>query len=250
MLYFIKVICGFFLLPPGIFISILAWLSWRIYRKQRGLGMILTGVAFLFYLCSTALVSNVLINTLENNYRPPARVTGDVIVILGGGSTLDTPNLGGKGHLSGSAANRLLTGVQLYHQLEVPIIYSGGQVFRTSGPEAEVAQRILLELGIPDHQIITETRSLNTTENARFVKKILDKNHFRHPILVTSAFHMPRAIKQFQKARVAFVPYPADYHTNLVGRFDIYQLTPSADALEEVSLALKEYVGILVSRWY
>ena len=251
MLYFIKFIYQTFLLPPGILLVMLALLSGQLfYKKQRNYAFILLGFTILLYGCVTPLCCNTLIHSLENSYQPPKQIHGDIIVILGGGATLDTPNLHGKGHLSGSAANRLLTCIQLYHQLQVPIIFSGGQVYKTTGVEAEIAKSILLDVGIPKDQIIIENKSLNTTENAIYTKIILDRLKYHQPILVTSAFHMPRAVKQFQKVGVTVTPYPTDYYTNVREDFTFTQLIPSAEALNELSIALKEYIGLLVIKWY
>ena len=205
MLYLIQFIYRTFLLPPGILLIMLVLLSGRLfYQKQRKFASILLGLTLLFYGCTIPLCSNALIHSLENRYHPPKQLHGDSIVMLGGGATLDTPNLHSKGHLSGSAANRLLTCIQLDHQLHVPIILSGGQVYRTTGNEAEIAKSILLDVGIPNDRIIIENKSQNTTENAAYTKIILDRQKYHHPILVTSAFHMPRAVKQFQKTAFRF----------------------------------------------
>lgn len=251
MIYFIKFFYSTFLLPPGIFVLALALLSsWLFYKKQRGVDSIVAGISLLLYLSAMPLLSNILIRSLESQYKPPVQLTGDVIIMLGGGATLDTPNLHGKGHLSGDAANRLLTCLQLYHQLKVPIIVSGGQVYKTTGTEGEIAERILLDVGVPSDKIIIENKSLNTFENARNTKKIVVKRKYHHPVIVTSAFHMPRAIKQFQKVGVTGTPYPTDYLTNITEEFEIMNLIPSAEAISKSSLAMKEYLGLLTSRWY
>jgi hypothetical protein len=143
MIYFIKFLYGFFLLPPGFFIVILILLGlWLFHKKYRSFATLLLGMALLLYLSANPFFTNLFIHTLEYSYQPPTKVHGDVIVMLGGGATLDTPNLHSKGHLSGAAANRLLTCIQLFHQLQLPIIISGGQVYQTSGHEAEIAAGI------------------------------------------------------------------------------------------------------------
>lgn len=250
MFYFIKFIYTAVLLPPGIFIILLACLSVWAGRKQRAAGRMLAGITLIFYLCSTALIGNSVIRSLERWYIPPSEINGDVIIMLGGGATLDTPNFGHQGHLSGSAANRLLTAVELYNELHVPIIVSGGRVFETTGREAEIAQATLLRLGVPADKIIIEDQSINTTENARFSKEKLLYYGFKQPILVTSAFHMPRAVKQFEKVGVNVTPFPTDYQTNVKGSWEFRQLWPDADALSNLSLAVKEYVGLGVIHWY
>ncbi|XEQ93841.1 hypothetical protein SCACP_27380 [Sporomusa carbonis] len=188
--------------------------------------------------------------SLESRHRPPQAVSGDVIVVLGGGATADTPNVHGQGHLTGFAANRLLTAVQLQRLINVPIIVSGGQVFASSGKEAEIARHILLGLGVPDDKIIVEGQSLNTTDNAKFTKEILDERGFTRPILVTSAFHMERAVRQFAKFGTAVTPYPTDYQTNTRLIFEWNQLWPRADAFYNTQLAVKEYLGLMAVRWF
>jgi uncharacterized SAM-binding protein YcdF (DUF218 family) len=220
------------------------------YKKHRKVSLVLTVFTLFFYLSSTAWFSHLLMKPLENRHHPPHSVRGDMIIMLGGGATLDTPNLSGKGHLSGPAANRLLTCIQLYHKLKVPIIVSGGRVYKTTGREADIARRILLDAGVPKEKILVENHSKNTVENARFVKKILDQYDCYDPILVTSAFHMDRAIRAFTKVGVGVVPFPTDYHSNISNWFTWGSLIPSAESLNDVSLALKEYMGIAVSRWY
>jgi len=250
MFYLIQILYTTFLLPPGIFLVILAALSIWLLSRDRKAAFGLAMVTCIFYLASTGLVSGALIRSLEHRHVPPAHINGDVIIMLGGGATLDTPNIGGAGHLYGSSANRLLTAVQLYQQLKVPIIVSGGKVLETTGNEAEITARTLANLGVPYEQIMIENKSLNTTQNAEFTKVLIDKHGFKKPILVTSAFHMERAVRQFSKAGQITTPFPTDYQVNVESRLTAYQLLPSAAALIDTQLAIKEYIGLLAARWY
>lgn len=250
MLVFIKFLYITFLLPPGLFIAALACLCYWLYRrKHRGVVPVAL-ITILLYLISTPLVGDALMRSLEGRYLPPVKAQGDVIVMLGGGATADTPNVHGKGHLMGFAANRLLTAAQLYHITGAPIIVSGGQVFANTGKEAEIARHILLGLGIPDDKIIVESQSLNTTDNARFSKEIIDQRGFTSPILVTSAFHMERSVQQFAKFNIRVTPYPTDYQTNTRFLFEWNQMWPRADAFYNTQLAVKEYLGLAAIRWF
>ncbi|WP_371362346.1 YdcF family protein [Sporomusa rhizae] len=250
MLVFIKFLYISFLLPPGLFIAALAYVSYWLYRRnQRGVVPLVLITAIL-YLISTPLVGDALMRSLESRYTPPAEVQGDAIVTLGGGATADTPNVHGKGHLMGFAANRVLTAAQLYHITGAPIIISGGQVFANTGKEAEIARHILLGLGIPDDKIIVEGQSLNTTDNAKFSKQIIDERGFTNPILVTSAFHMDRSVQQFAKFNISVTPYPTDYQTNTSFLFEWHLLWPRADAFYNTQLAVKEYLGLAAIRWF
>lgn len=250
LIYFMKFLYSTFLFPPGIIIVAMLALAVYLYRQKLGAANIVVAVTLFFYVFTISFVSDRLIGSLEGAYQPPTNVNGDVIVMLGGGATLDTPNVHGLGHLSGFAANRLLTAAQLYHMLHVPILISGGKVLDTTGSEADIAKVILMGLGVPEDQIIAENKSLNTTENAKFTKALLQERGFTKPILVTSAFHMKRSVMQFNKVDLGVIPYPTDYQTNVETRFQPHQLWPSAVALVDASLALKEYLGILAIEWY
>lgn len=250
MLYLLKFLYGTFFLPPGIMIVALLVLAIYLYRRQPGTAKIVMMLTLFFYILTTSFVSDRLMGSLEGKYQPPKSVSGDVIVMLGGGATLDTPNVHGQGHLSGFAANRLLTAAQLYQILHVPIAVSGGKVLDTTGLEADIAKKILVGLGVPAEQIITEDKSLNTTENAKFTKALMEQHGFKRPILVTSAFHMERSVMQFEKVGLTVTPYPTDYQTNVATKFESYQLWPSAGALLDTSIALKEYLGIIAVKWY
>lgn len=251
MLYFLKFVYSTFLLPPGIFIVILTGCCIRQYWKQQRIPNLLVSITAVLYLLSTSWMGDGIIRTLEERHNPPMQVQGDVIVMLGGGALPDVTGVHGLGQLSGSAANRLLTTAQLYHVLQVPILVSGGQVYQTSGGEAEIAKAILISLGVPEGKIIVENRSRNTTENAIYSKQLMEVNALHKPILVTSAFHMERAVRQFNKTGIQVLAYPTDYQAKRIAEVELAaQLYPSAAAIQNVSLAVKEYIGILVSRWY
>lgn len=250
MVYFVRFLYSTFLFPPGIFVVALFLLCIFLYKSQRTLAKVIGLFTLVFYLCTISFVSDRLIGSLEGKYQVPGEARGDVIIMLGGGATLDTPNVHGLGHLSGFAANRLLTCAQLYQMLHIPIIVSGGKVLETTGSEADIAKVILIGLGVPAEKIIVENQSLNTTENAQYTKELMEQYHFQQPILVTSAFHMERSVLQFNKVQLAVLPYPTDYQTNVEHKFQPHQLWPSASALVDNSLALKEYVGILAVKWY
>jgi uncharacterized SAM-binding protein YcdF (DUF218 family) len=132
----------------------------------------------------------------------------------------------------------------------VPVIISGGQLQGVTGSDAIVGKNILIGLGVPESMILVESKSLNTTQNARFTKELIERNGFKDIILVTSAFHMSRSVRQFEKVDLNVTPYPADYQTNIKKRFILNDLIPSADAMSKTSLSIKEYIGLMASGWY
>ncbi len=249
MVYFMKFGAAW-ILPPGIFLLAFWFIAWRLYRKkEKRLAGMLAALVFVFYLLFTSLVSERLMGALESAYVPPADPQGDVIIMLGGGAFPDTPDVSGQGTLCSAPANRLLTAVRLQRKLDLPIILSGGQVYSDSGPEAVIAKRILMDLGVPEDKIIVEGKSINTTQNARFSTEIMQERGYSKPILVTSAFHMRRSVLNFAKCGVEVTAYPADYRVNTRHDFHYNKLRPSADAFNDNVIVLQELLRAMVTRY-
>ena len=221
-------------MPPGIFILIFFALAAKLFRIDKKLSLIVLVVTMIFYLLSTSLVAEKLMGWLEEIYTPPAQIEtsgADVIVLLGGGAISQVPDVDGVGALCASPANRLLTAVRLQKILNVPILVSGGQTYSDSGAEAEISARILKSLGVPDDKILTETKSVNTTQNAVYSAEILHERHFTKPLLVTSAFHMRRAMLNFKLRQFEPIAYPTDFTVAHNPTFHYTKLRPQAEAL-------------------
>ena len=238
-------------LPPGIFILALFVLSWWLFKKrgEKRAAAVLFALTFAFYLLCTGFVAEKTMGWLESAYQPPEQASGDVIIMLGGGAYSDTPDVDGTGTLCASPASRLLTAVRLQRQLGVPILLSGGQVYEDTGAEAKIAKRVLMSLGVPENKILTETRSINTSQNARFSAEILRENGLSHPILVTSAFHMKRSVLNFAKQGVAVEPFPTDYMVAHHPVFHYTKLRPQTEALLDNVTVLQETLRTFVTRY-
>ncbi len=251
MVYFLKFGASW-VLPPGIFIvalCVIAWYSWK-KRGEKKIAAAILGLTAAFYLFCTSLVSEVLMGKLETVYEPPEDPAGDVIIMLGGGAMPDSPDVDGVGALCGSPANRLLTTVRLHRKLGIPILLSGGQVYSDSGQEAGIAKRVLMSLGVPENMILTETKSVNTTQNARFSADIIRERGFHRPILVTSAFHMNRAVLNFEQQGIETVPYPTDYLVSHHPVFHYTKLRPQSEALLNNVTVLQETLRTFVTRYF
>ncbi|WP_159882696.1 YdcF family protein [Paenibacillus puerhi] len=246
MIYFLKALYSF-LLPPGIFILLLLLAAAAFLRFNRKAALFIGGSALLLYALSTPAWADAVMGGLERRYAPPPSIEGDAYVVLGGGSLSGVPSPAGEGQLSGPTLQRVVTAVQLYARKPLPIVFSGGQVYAASGNEGHLAKRMLIELGIPEEQILVDDTSRNTQENARNTQAILTKQRLNEPVLITSAFHMARAVKHFEAQGVDVIPYPTDFRTRLSGppRAFTQLWTPQAGALENLSVAMKEYLGML-----
>ncbi|GFZ33951.1 hypothetical protein CSC2_44770 [Clostridium zeae] len=245
MIYVFKFIANL-ILPPGCFIILVIVLGVLQYRREKKIAKLPLIIAALIYITSIPLTANFMIHSLEYKFSQPSKLNGDVIVMLGGGATLSSPDLSGAGNLSGSSANRLLTTARLHNKTNLPIIISGGSVYGEIGSEAEIAKRQLIDLGISEKDIIAEDKSRTTTENAIYTSKIMENHHFLKPILVTSAFHMDRSIINFTSANIKnVIPYPSDYFTNAKLTIGFKSFVPNASSFDTTVIALHEYLGML-----
>ncbi|QGQ48229.1 YdcF family protein [Metabacillus sediminilitoris] len=242
MVYIIKFIYSFFT-PPGIFPTALFILSYFTFKRNKLLFKWILSIAIVNYLYVIPITGQLLLLPLEQKYSVPKNLDGDVLVMLGGGATHDTHDLNGKGHLSGAASSRLISTVQLYNETKLPIIVSGGQVFQDSGNEAEIAKRLLVSLGVNPNDIYMEDRSLNTEQNAKFTAELLEKHQFEKPILITSAFHMQRAVQHFENEGVAVEAYPTGYLVSK--KIDLYPLQFAPSNQSNGAIAVKEYIGLI-----
>jgi uncharacterized SAM-binding protein YcdF (DUF218 family) len=233
-------------MPPGCFILILmlsgVWL-WR--RKQRGFSCLNIILALLFWALSIQPVSNALMTPLESGLTIPSHPQGDVIVLLGGGIHEGVMDLTGKGTPGEDMLARTVTAARLQRQLQIPVLVSGGSGYSGRSAEAPVIRRFLLDLGIPDRQILLEQKSRDTNENALYCHEIMKKHGFQNPLLITSAYHMRRSVKMFKNAGVAVIPVPAQFLTG--GNIPLIwaDYLPTTNSFQKSEKALREYLGLL-----
>jgi uncharacterized SAM-binding protein YcdF (DUF218 family) len=217
--------------------------------RRRVAGLILIFSLALLWVFSTPLMARVLLASLEHQYAPRDRNTkADVAILLGG--MISNANDNGEPGLGGGA-DRVLQAVRLYRAARVRyILISGGNLpwHQTRVPEAEQIAYLLKEWGVPSEALIIEGQSRNTFENAVRSKPIWDAYGFHSGLLVTSAFHMPRALAVFRHAGFNVEPAPADFHGGPLLEGGPLALLPDAGALAESSSALREWLGFVVYR--
>lgn len=256
MLYIAKIVAAF-LLPPGIFILLLAFLALYLWRRRKMCGNAwgyAAVICCLFYALSIAPVARLLLGPLEARYEQSSLWQGaDVVVVLGGGAVGDVPDLGEQGSLLGYSASRLLTGARIAKLANIPIMVSGGQVFADGANEAQISKRYLQQLGFNDKQIITEAKARNTEENAKYTVVLCKQKEYEKILLVASAFHMPRAMLRFEQAAeqsgIEVLPFPCDYQQSRAnGSLSYRDFIPREDAWEQSYLALHEWLGLLAAK--
>ena len=121
-------------------------------------------------------------------------------------------------------------------------------MFSDGASEALVAERILLQLGLPQEQIIVETQARTTKENAAYSAALCRERGYKNVLLLTSALHMPRSMQFFERylggQGIKVAAYPCDYTLNPKGQFNPRWLVPQLQAFDITCMALHEYVGM------
>eukprot|EP01136_Pigoraptor_vietnamica_P020440 Opistho-1_new@69345 len=156
-----------------------------------------------------------------------------------------------RGYFGGSA-DRFIQTANLYHQgiIKKIIVTGGTGTIRQKEPaEAIYLNKQLLANGVKPEDIIMESRSRNTYENAVYSKKLTDSLHLQAPfVLITSAQHMKRSISVFEKADFKTIPFPCDYKTIRTRETFENTVLPEINLLNDWSYLIKEIVGLSVYR--
>jgi uncharacterized SAM-binding protein YcdF (DUF218 family) len=169
----------------------------------------------------------------------------DVGIVLGGGIAVNDPEMSRINFRS--STDRFLQTLSLYKLKKIKkILLVGGdaRLFKNDEKEAETLKKYMLLIGIPDSDIIIETNSVNTYQNAVYTKKILvDKFPKGKYLLITSGYHIKRAMACFEKAGVKVFPYSVDRRSGKTS-YDIdLLLIPSVETLCSWNGLFHEWLG-------
>jgi uncharacterized SAM-binding protein YcdF (DUF218 family) len=207
--------------------------------------VVLSAIGFLLF--TVAPIGPAMMLVLEQRFpRPPklpARIDG--ILVLGGAVDPRLSLAYGEAVFNGSIA-RVLGGVALarhHPEAKLALVGGEGEVFPVGFAEARATSGFVNEEGIPATRVILEERSRSTHENAVFAKELIRPGPGQNWVLVTSAFHMPRAIAAFRAVDWPVIPYPVDFRvdprTGLRANFNLL------DGLGTTTIAGKEWAGLV-----
>ena len=254
MLFWLKKFVSFWLMPFSFCVVAMAaglWLMARGRWRRTGRVLAFGGLGLLLVL-SNKFASRALIHPLETRYAPiPELVAGQplprelaeckFVYVLGGGNGY-SPGFPAVSLLSGPALGRITEAVRLLRVLpDAKLIVSGpGDGVRET--HASVLARAARSFGIAPERIIQVDQARDTEDESRAVKKIAGEARVA---IVTSAWHMPRAMALCQSAGVAALAAPADFlsHADDPLSFDDFLWDPHT--LEVSTLGLRERIGYL-----
>ncbi len=256
-MFLFKKIVPLFIFPVPLCLELLLgglallWFS----RRQRAGKILVSLGAGLLLIFGYAFVPDLMLRPLERQYPPVADLAagqagpqaaqaGKYIVVLGGGSTSD-PKLPVTSQLSPGSLYRLLEGVRLYKAgLGRKLILSGGGG-SDPVPESQAMARIALIMGVNPPDIIQESTSLDTEEQARLLKPMVGREKF---FLVTSASHLPRAMALFRKQGLLPLAAPVGHLVWWAPQWSPGDCFPNSGGLQRLEVALHEYLGLAWAR--
>lgn len=246
MFFYISKLFWFAAAPANLFVALAVLGAMLLFTRWRRLGRALsvTAVVGLVFIGVSPL-PQIMLRPIEDRFpivSDAGRIDG--IVVLGGAVGLS------RGQVAfNDAASRMTTAVALaLAHPEARIVFTGGDAGffdRGEETEAEAASKLFRLAGIAADRVVLEDQSRNTRENALFTRRLIAPKPGERWLLVTSAFHMPRAMGCFRAVGLDLEAYPVDFRTDGDAR-DYWR--PSghfAESMRAADLAAKEWIGLL-----
>jgi uncharacterized SAM-binding protein YcdF (DUF218 family) len=219
----------------------------RLRRPKLSFRLLLSATLLTFVI-GVFPVGDAFLAPLERKYPVDPHITNVAGIIVLGGGEADIQSAASGMPMTGEAGERFLATLTLAHEYpETVVLFTGGSGRLLGGKSgADIAEEIFLGAGLPKSRLILERASRNTAENATMSLELVPNDLEGNWLLVTSAFHMPRAVSSFCAAGWKnIVPWPTDYRA---GGFTDRIGWNLADNLQDLNVAVREWIGLLAYR--
>ncbi|MBV9287614.1 MAG: YdcF family protein [Hyphomicrobiales bacterium] len=243
MFFVVSKIFWMFLSPVAVLLIAALIGAWQSQGRfpRTGRTIALAAILVLLVAAMTPL-GLILVSPLEDRFPqpPPGLPPPYGIIVLGG--AINGPTSAARGQAAGEEEERVVQAAILAKRYpEAKIVFTGGSgsLFGVEPTEATEAKKLLIELGVDPARILLEGKSSNTAQNARFTAAIVHPEPSQPWLIVTSAFHMPRAMGAFRKAGFDAIAYPVAYRTPQPWEID------SSRNLRLFEIAVHEWIGLL-----
>jgi uncharacterized SAM-binding protein YcdF (DUF218 family) len=228
-----------FLTPPAVLIT-LCLVGGLLAVLWRGFGIalvILSAVAL--YATAMPVVASYLLQQVETGIPESADLSGaQAIVVLGAG--IHFGDGAAPDTLGPQSLERVFYGAEAYRRLHLPVAVSGGRVLGAQTAEATLMHAVLeRDFAVP--VTWNDDRSRTTYENAVYTAQLLKADRVTSAVIVTHAWHLPRALWAFERVGLKPLPWPAPRDFVRLRRIDDF--LPSIAALHDSSFALHEMIG-------
>jgi uncharacterized SAM-binding protein YcdF (DUF218 family) len=236
-------------MPVGLlWLALFAFALWLFYRRERAAAAAALVLFVGYTLAGNEVLGSKLVSLLENDHpRPPhPNEPYDAIAVLGGG-TNQTPD---DQVQLGASGDRLITAARLFRHGDAKLLVATGvsEAGVSSSHARDLsgeARALWLELGIPDSAIVAIGEGRNTSEEMEVLARLSRERGWSRVGLLTSAWHLPRAIEVAGERALTVVPLPADYRGGKT-MLSVVQVVPCGNGFEQTELAAWEMVGRIV----
>lgn len=203
-------------------------------------------VAIILFLIGMLPTGTWMLTPLENKYPPqmPQQVAG--IVLIGGDEKAQRSEIRGQPVYLDSGRRYITFATLARHYPQAKLVFAGGSpLVRPNSPlkEAQIVKEVLSGMGVPVEHMQFEDASRNTRENAVNAYNLVHPKADEKWLLVTSAYHMPRALATFRKAGWNIEPATTGYITD--GRYTLQINFDFSQHLADIVCATHEYIGLL-----
>jgi len=237
-------------MPAGLLLIGLIALTLWLWSRQRTGALMAGALALGFMVLGNVWFSAWLMGRLQNSIPqddPLKRPTYDAVLVLGGGSSADlagNPSFGTSGDRIAVAARLWLAG-----RVRV-LVASGSAIPELTGPRDLAADTVTLwqSLGVPEEAMIAAPGPRTTSEEMRVYAELIRSHGWQRVGLVTSAWHLPRALRLARKNGLDLDPIAADWKGSSQEGWAAYNLVPRESALLDTRLAAWELLGAALGR--
>ena len=238
MIYLHKILPSFIMPIMLVIIVILIGLI----KNKKKIIFITIGV---LYIISTPIFSNSFFKLVEGSeYRKPISAIDslEAIVVLSG--MLEINEVEDSNYIEWGDPDRFFGGIALFKAGKAQkLVFTGGKMpwDKTKKTEGEILKEYAISNGIPSEKIFVTKDVENTADEAVAVKELISPN--KRIILVTSAFHMYRAKRLFEKEGFMVIPYKVDYKSARNKKITFIYFLPSANNLRITETGFRELFG-------
>lgn len=248
MFFYVSKVAGFFLQPSNLIVGLILLGALALFaRRHERVGRVALGIGVLgLIVAGYSPLSQILIAPLEGRFPRAEIMRGPPVagvIILGGA---EDGRAGTQKELAGlnEAAERITEGAALGLRLkQARVLFTGGNghLLKELPAEAVTSGRLLEALGIERRRLLLEDKSRNTWENAVFSKALAAPKPGERWLLVTSSWHMPRAVGCFRAAGFPVEAWPVDYRLGPGLAFEDSYIS----GIRQLDFAVREYIGLL-----
>lgn len=237
------------LISPDVLLGlglVLAWLL-LVRKRTRAAAWVLGGELLILVVIGLWPVGEWVFHPLEQRFETNPKLPDTVhgVIVLGGGEDAVRSAIWKQPQV-GPAAERMLTFMSMARRFpEAKLVYTGGtgSMVDQEYKGADCVKQLFEQQGLDASRVVIERESRNTVENVILTQKMVEPKEDENWVVITTAWHMPRAMGIFQKAGWPVIPWPVD-HWSQPGRLARIQWDPVGH-LDDLKIATKEWVGLL-----